>query len=214
MSAEPTDPGPDAARPPATPVCASSVPPAPGTDRLLEHDYDGIVEYDNPMPRWWVNMFWATIVFSVIYAVNIGPVGAGKGWIAQYDDDMAAFRAQHPQGAPSADGAQLAALVGDPATVASGRTVYDQACAACHRADGGGLIGPNLTDDNWLHGGTLPEILHSVAEGIPAKGMPAWEKMLKPEQLTAVVIYVASLHGTNPPDPKAPQGDPVAPAGR
>lgn len=176
-------------------------------DRLLEHEYDGIQEYDNPMPRWWVNLFWATIAFSVIYAINLGPIGSGSGRIAQYEEEVAAFRALHPEGVPAVDAGQLAALAGDPQVIADGKVVYDQACAACHRADGGGLIGPNLADEYWLHGGSLPEIMKTVSEGVLAKGMPAWEKMLKPDQLTAVVAYVASLHGTNPAEGKAPEGE-------
>ncbi|HEU4566168.1 MAG TPA: cbb3-type cytochrome c oxidase N-terminal domain-containing protein [Gemmatimonadaceae bacterium] len=180
-------------------------------DQLLEHDYDGIQEYDNPMPRWWVYLFWATIAFSVVYAMNIGPIGSGKGRIADYEAELAAHRARHPDPEGGAvDAAKLAALVKDPAALALGQTTYTQNCAACHRADGGGMIGPNLTDDAWLHGGTLPEIHKTVEVGVLEKGMPAWGKMLKPDQIDAVVAYVASLHGTNPPNPKAPQGVPAA----
>src|SRR5690606_39175958 len=133
-------------------------PAAPGTGegRVLEHEYDGIQEYDNPMPRWWVNMFWATIVFSIVYAINIGPVGSGDGWIANYEQDMLAFRELYPEGAPLADAAQLAALAADPSALATGATVYGQMCAACHGAAGQGAIGPNLADDYWIHGAGLP----------------------------------------------------------
>ena len=188
------------------------VPSTQERDRLLEHSYDGIQEYDNPMPRWWVYLFWGTIIFSVIYGINIGPIGTGEGRIAQYEQEVEAFRALHPDDGPSMDASQLATLAADPRIVAAGNVVYDQACAACHRADGGGLIGPNLADDYWLHGGTLPEILRTVSEGVLAKGMPAWEKMLKPDELTAVVAYVASFHGTNPADGKAPEGEPMTQA--
>lgn len=179
-------------------------------DRLLDHEYDGIQEYDNPMPRWWVNIFWATIAFSIVYAINVGPVGSGPGRIAQYEADVAAAKARLPQEAPSADASQLAALVRDPAALAAGRAVYEKNCASCHRPDGGGLIGPNLTDDAWLHGGTLADVLRTVDVGVLDKGMPGWGKILKPAELTAVVAYVASLRGTNPPEPKAPQGAVVA----
>lgn len=181
-------------------------------DQILEHEYDGIQEYDNPMPRWWVNIFWATIVFSVLYAINIGPIGSGPGWIARYEAEVKAFAASQPQGGTGPDAAQLAALVDDPAALASGKAVYDQSCASCHRADGGGMIGPNLADDHWIHGGTLPDILRSIDEGILAKGMPAWGKLLRPEQVTAVTVYVASFRGTNPPDGKAPEGEMVTAA--
>ena len=195
-----------------TPESKGNRPPsAEDEGRILDHEYDGIQEYDNPMPRWWVNMFWATIVFSIIYAINVGPVGSGDGWIADYENDMMAFRDQHPEGAPSADAGQLAALATDQSALASGQTVYGQMCAACHGPDGGGTIGPNLADDYWIHGASLPEILHTVSVGVPAKGMPAWDKMLKPEDVNAVVVYVASLRGTSPANPKAPEGELVNP---
>ena len=186
--------------------------PQPDRDRLLDHEYDGIQEYDNPMPRWWVYIFWGTIAFSVVYAMNVGGIGVGPGRIARYEAEMAEFRARHPQQGPAASETELAALVHDASALAAGRATYEANCAACHGAAGGGLIGPNLTDDYWLHGGALPEILRSVADGVPAKGMPAWSKLLKPEQVSAVVAYVATMHGTNPPDAKPPQGELVRPA--
>lgn len=176
-------------------------------EKVLDHDYDGIQEYDNPMPRWWLWVFWATIVFSVAYAFDVAGIGSGDGRIAEYERDMAAFRQAHPQGGPGMDATQLAALAKDPQAVALGKTTYAANCAACHGADGGGLIGPNLTDAYWLHGGTLPDILRSVNDGVQAKGMPAWGKLLKPEQITAVTAYVATLRGTTPAKPKAPQGE-------
>lgn len=174
-------------------------------DKLLDHEYDGILEYDNPMPRWWVWTFWGTILFSVAYALNMGGIGTGQGRIADYEADMAAFKQAHPSG-QGMDPAKLAAMAKDPAVLALGKQTFATNCAACHAADGGGLIGPNLTDRFWLHGGTLPEIQTTVTQGVLAKGMPGWEKMLKPDQLTAVVAYVASLQGTTPAKPKAPQG--------
>jgi len=182
------------------------------TDRVLEHTYDGIQEYDNPMPRWWLATFVATIVYSVLYVFNIGPIGSGKGRIAEYEADMQAFAAAHP--APTGGDVSndaLAALVADPAALRTGKTTYDSYCASCHRQDGGGLIGPNLTDAYWLHGGAGTDIYKSVVEGVLAKGMPPWGKSLKQDQLTTVVAYVISLQGTNPANPKAPQGELLAP---
>jgi len=176
-------------------------------DRLLDHEYDGIQEYDNPMPRWWVWIFWATIAFAILYFFDVGGIGVGRGRIATYDAEMAAFRAAHPEGPAALSAERLAALAKDPATIALGRTTFATNCAACHAPDGGGIIGPNLTDAYWLHGGTLPEIQKTVTEGVLAKGMPAWGKLLKPDQLSAVIAYVSTLHGTTPAHPKAPQGD-------
>ena len=183
----------------------------PDQDHLLEHNYDGIQEFDNPMPRWWVYLFWATIIFSILYFFNVPGFGVGKGRIADYDRDIAAAasadakrKAAQPAGA---SGEQLAAMTKDASVVALGKQVFGQNCAACHRADAGGQIGPNLADDYWLHGGTLEQIHKTVVDGVLEKGMPPWGKVLKPNQVDAVVAYVYTVRGTNPPNPKAPQGD-------
>ena len=182
-------------------------------DRLLDHSYDGIQEYDNPMPRWWVLTFWATIVFSLLYVVNVPGIGNGDGRIADYNADVARateMRAKlEPAGAVTA--ASLDSMAKDPSVVASGKQLFATYCAACHRPDGGGQIGPNLTDDSWIHGGTLQEIHHIITTGVLAKGMPEWGKVLKPHQVNAVSVYVKSLLGTNPPNPKPAEGAKVAP---
>jgi len=185
---------------------------APQNDKnLIEHNYDGIQEYDNPLPRWWVYLFYATIVFSVLYYFNVHGVGIGKGRIANYEADVAAWKAAHPEPEGNVSPEQLAALASDQTAIATGKTVFTTNCASCHRPDGGGMIGPNLTDDAWIHGGSLAEIHKTIVEGVLAKGMPNWGKLLKPDQVSAVTVYVASLKGTNPPNPKAPEG---APAGQ
>jgi cytochrome c oxidase cbb3-type subunit 3 len=181
-------------------------------DKLLDHTYDGIQEYDNPMPRWWLTTFALTIVFSVLYVINIGPIGAGDGWIADYEKTMREYAAANP--APAGGGAtpeQLMALLNDEEALEEGKETYTSYCASCHGPDGGGIIGPNLADAYWLHGGDIGSIYKTVAQGVLAKGMPPWEKSLKPEQLQAVVAYVASLKGSTPSNPKAPQGELVTP---
>lgn len=180
-------------------------------DHLLEHNYDGIQEFDNPMPRWWVYIFWATIVFSVLYWLNVPGIGIGKGRIANYNRDMAAAAAaaarRQAAEPASASPEQLASLTKDASVVALGKQTFGQNCAACHRADAGGQIGPNLTDDYWIHGAAIQQIQATVTNGVLEKGMPPWGKILKPAQLDAVVAYVFTLRGTNPVNPKAPQGD-------
>jgi cytochrome c oxidase cbb3-type subunit 3 len=183
----------------------------PRIDRLLDHEYDGISEYDNPMPRWWLLTFAGTVIFSVIYALNIGPVGSGPGRIAQYDADVAAAKALMPETPTTIDPAQLLALASDASATSAGQQVYASYCASCHGPDGGGLIGPNLTDNMWLHGGAPDQIYGTIINGVLAKGMPAWEKMLSAEQLTHVAAYVVSLAGTTPTNPKAPEGEPYTP---
>lgn len=183
--------------------------PQSDRDRVLEHEYDGIQEYDNPMPRWWVYLFWATIIYSVIYALNIpgSGIGSGPGRIAQYEASVAQFQAQHPQSGGAVSEDALQALREDETAVTLGSTTFAARCAACHGPAGGGIIGPNLTDDYWIHGGTLTAVHRTVSEGVPAKGMPGWSKLLKPEELNAVVAYIATLEGTNPPGAKGPEGD-------
>jgi cytochrome c oxidase cbb3-type subunit III len=179
-------------------------------ERLLEHDYDGIREYDNPTPRWWTWIFWGSVVFSIVYFIN--PAGMrGQDRITTYNASIAAANRRWPKGPASADVAALSALRSDPNALALGKTTFGANCAACHRLDGGGLIGPNLTDDYWIHGGSLAEMHKTVTEGVLDKGMPPWGKLLKPEQVNAVVVYVASLHGTMPKDPKPAQGILVTP---
>lgn len=183
--------------------------PAPQNDKkLIEHGYDDIQEFDNPLPRWWVYLFWATIVFSILYVLNVAGMGTGRGRIADYEADVAAWKAAHPAPAGGVTPEQLAAMAEDPGTMAVGRQVYATNCASCHRADGGGLIGPNLADAYWIHGGTLPDIHRVIDQGVLAKGMPGWGKLLRPEQVEAVTIYVASLQGSNPAGGKGPEGAP------
>lgn len=174
-------------------------------DRLIEHSYDGIQEYDNPMPAWWVTTFWITIIFAIAYYLVPG-LGLGKGRMAEYEADMAAFRAAHPAHEGGGDVTALLAAARKPSEVAQGKILFAGKCAVCHAADGGGNIGPNLTDDAWLHGGTIDSIYATVNEGVLAKGMPAWGKLLKPDEMEEVVAYVWTLHGTTPAKPKEPQG--------
>lgn len=183
-------------------------------DRLLEHNYDGIQEYDNPMPQWWLWLFYATIVFSVLYWFNVAGVGTGPGRIANYEKEVAAARQQfgdRSAGLANLDNAALLAASHDPAAVAAGKATFVATCAACHLADGGGVVGPNLTDDFWIHGNEPVQMLGTVANGVLDKGMPAWNQTLKPEEIKNVVAYVLTLRGTTPAVPKEPQGTQMAP---
>lgn len=181
-------------------------------DRLLEHQYDGIQEYDNPLPAWWTVILWATIAWAVAYWLNVIPgVGQGKGRLANYEAEMAAAAEQYgtpeEQALASIDVSAMAAALADPGALASGKATFVTTCAACHEQDGGGNIGPNLTDDFWIHGNTHRSILTTITNGIPDKGMPMWSSALNPEQIAQVSAYVASLHGTTPAKAKDPQGD-------
>ena len=178
----------------------------PRKEHLLDHAYDGIQEYDNPLPRWWVWIFYATIVFAALYAFDPTGTLRGPGRIKEYQAQLADAARRWPQGSGSVDAAALLAASKDASVLAAGKTVFTANCTPCHGPDGGGVIGPNLTDQYWLHGNTLPEIYKTVNEGVLTKGMPNWGKLLKPDQVKAVVVYVKSLEGTTPKNPKAPQG--------
>ena len=183
----------------------------PSEDHLLEHLYDGIQEYDNPLPRWWLAIFWATIIFTPLYILffHFGP---GMLEIERYDEAM--MLATEKQMAAilamgEIDENMLVGLMDDPSMMSGGKKVFVAKCATCHGMFGEGGIGPNLTDDHWLHGPQLMDIYRTVMEGVPAKGMLAWERLLRPAEILAVSAHVGSLLGSAPPNGKAPQGDQV-----
>lgn len=177
-------------------------------DRLLAHDYDGIEEYDNPLPGWWVWLFWATIAFSGLYAVyyHLGP---GQSIHDQFAEEMRVAAEQQARAAAAAGtptDEALKALQGNPKLMAAAREMFAARCAACHGPQAQGLIGPNLTDEYWLHGGKLTDIYNTISEGVPEKGMVRWKDQLSPAEIRAMAAFVGSLQGTNPPNPKPPQG--------
>jgi cytochrome c oxidase cbb3-type subunit 3 len=186
-----------------------------GDDRApMEHSYDGIQEYDNPMPRWWLLLFAVTILLVPVYYLAPGEIGNGARRAEMYDKEMAAFRAAHPDfGKTEITPEAMATILADPAQVSAGKAVFVQNCAACHQADGGGLIGPNLTDDFWIHGGTPVEVRNTINNGVLAKGMPPWGTLLKPDQVSAVAAYVRALRGTKPAKAKAAEGVQTNPDG-
>lgn len=179
-------------------------------DELLDHEYDGIREYDNPMPGWWKWLFVVTIVWAVIYFVGIN-----MGYLPSYEDDLQRGMAEiqqmrdaHKQDSPTVDAAFLAKAVDDKGNITKGKEVFASNCASCHGDKGQGIVGPNLTDKYWIHGGKLTDIYNTVKTGVADKGMPAWGGVLSDDNVIDAVAYVHSLKGTNPPDPKEPQGEP------
>jgi cytochrome c oxidase cbb3-type subunit 3 len=187
-------------------------PKRDGEDRLLDHEYDGIREYDNPLPRWWLIIFWVSIAWALVYVIDVIPgVGPGAGRERDYEREMAAAREKF--GDPKAasqldpvDDATVGSAMANPAALAVGRQVFATYCVSCHREDAGGNIGPNLTDDYWIHGARKSQIHGTIANGVLEKGMPAWSAVLKPDQVLSVTAYVMTLHDTHPRDPKEPQG--------
>jgi cytochrome c oxidase cbb3-type subunit 3 len=179
-------------------------------DLLIEHDYDGIQELDNPTPTWFMYLFYGTIIFGVCYLLNYHVFHFGQLQYEEYKTEMTQADIAKKQFLAKA-GNQVdentVKLVTDPTVLASGKGVFMQNCQACHGAQGQGIVGPNLTDDYWLHGGKINDLFKTIKYGVLTKGMPTWEKQLSAKQIADVANYVKSLHGSNPPNPKAPQGD-------
>jgi cytochrome c oxidase cbb3-type subunit 3 len=177
----------------------------------LNHDYDGIKELDNHLPPWWKYLFYLTIAFSVVYIFIYHISGSLPLQAEEYERDMALAAAQKAEQAATAEVSDInesnVEYTDDPAALANGKEVFAMNCAACHKADGAGGIGPNLTDKYWLHGGSINDIYSTIKYGVPDKGMIAWEPLLSPTQMRDAASYIISLAGTNPPNAKGPQGD-------
>lgn len=177
---------------------------------LLDHDYDGIKELDNELPPWWVGLFYITVIFSVVYLLRFHVFG-GDNQIVEYEKAMAIAKEQieeYKKTAPDLMTAEEAQYLTDESSLAIGKKIFDTNCVACHQADGGGGIGPNLTDDHWILGGGMKNIFHTIAEGgRPGKGMVDWKKTLKPAEIEKVASYIISLNGTTPASPKEAEGD-------
>ncbi|TZF85636.1 c-type cytochrome (plasmid) [Pedobacter sp. BS3] len=177
---------------------------------LMEHEFDGITELDNPTPRWFMWLFYATIFFGVAYLFNYHILGWGKLQDEEYVAEMQKAekdKAAHlTQSADNVDENTVKENT-DAAVISAGEAIFKQNCVACHGDKGQGIVGPNLTDEYWLHGGKINNIFKTIKYGIPEKGMISWEKTLTAKQISDVANYIKSLKGTNPPNPKAPQGD-------
>jgi len=176
-------------------------------DLLLDHNYDGIQELDYPLPRWWLMTFYATIVFAVGYA-GYYMLGPGPSPRQEMESQLAAIYAKRPKEQPVVvDEKALTQQASNVDHVKLGAKVFTSRCTPCHGPNGGGGIGPNLTDDFWIHGtGSAGDIAKVVHDGVTEKGMPAWGDVLQPDELKDVAVYVRSLRGTTPPNAKAPQG--------
>jgi cytochrome c oxidase cbb3-type subunit 3 len=178
---------------------------------LLDHEYDGIRELDNRLPRWWVWLFYITIVFAVIYMSYYHVFNLGELSAAEYARDNAAGQALKTASQAKFE-STLESLQpsGDSAVLGRGNQVFMTYCAPCHRPDGGGLVGPNLCDDYWIHGPKFSDNLKVIINGVPDKGMLTWKGVLQPSEIYAVASYIYTLRGTKPPNPKPPEN--LAPA--
>ncbi|MFS4456014.1 cbb3-type cytochrome c oxidase N-terminal domain-containing protein [Maribacter sp. 2304DJ31-5] len=178
---------------------------------ILDHNYDGIKELDNKLPPWWVYMFYATIIFGVIYLVRFHVFN-------DYDQDQE-FEQKMAEAKLAVEAYKLTAkdlvdantvtLLEEPSDISAGRTIFETNCVACHMADGGGGIGPNLTDEYWILGGGIKNVFNTVSEGgRDGKGMVAWKQILKPVEMAQVSSYILTeINGKTPANPKPPEGD-------
>ena len=178
---------------------------------LLDHNYDGIKELDNHLPPWWVYLFYGTVVYAVIYLfvyhiAEVVPTPEKEYKIAMETSavEVAEYRKLM---ASNIDETNVTFLKDDQTALASGKEAFDQNCVACHGKQLEGGTGPNLTDEFWLHGGSIQDVFKTIKYGVQEKGMIPWEKKLKPDVIQNVASYILSMQGTNPPNAKEAQGD-------
>jgi cytochrome c oxidase cbb3-type subunit 3 len=179
-------------------------------DVMLDHDYDGIKELDNVLPPWWVNLFYLTIIFAFVYLVRFH-IFNDYDQASEFETEMAIAKAEvekYKLTAPDLMDKDKVTLLTDATALAEGKKIYEINCVACHKPDGGGSIGPNLTDEHWILGGGIKNVFNTLMEGgREGKGMVSWKATIKPSDLQKVASYVLSLQGTNPPDAKPAEGD-------
>lgn len=176
---------------------------------LTSHEYDGIRELDNNLPPWWKGLFYVTIVFGVLYLVNFHIIGTGQTQAEEYQTEMAVAAKQVAdyKAALLADEGPAEEPVTGPAAIAAGKSVYQKFCSACHGAQGQGGIGPNFVDQYWIHGGSMSDIITTIEEGVPTKGMIAWKNQLSGPEIQQVAAFIYDMEGTSPDGQKEPQGD-------
>lgn len=179
-------------------------------DQVREHGFDGIQEFDNKLPNWWLWTFYGACIFSFFYWAHYHVLGTGDlpGKELQHEQEAySAVLAEQAKNSPVTD-ESLTKLMADPVAMKKGETIFKNPaqCAMCHKPDGGGLIGPNLTDKFWIHGSKPTEIYKTISKGVPEKGMLAWESTLGPIGVQQATAYVLSLRNTNVAGGKAPEG--------
>ncbi len=186
------------------------VPIEKETDILLNHDYDGIRELDNNLPPWWVALFYITIAISpvIIYMNHFADNSQTQAeeYAAETERAEKAVKAYLATQADMVDENTVVALTAAN-EISLGKSIYDVNCAACHGQGGEGGVGPNLTDEYWLHGGSIKHIFGTIKYGVPEKGMIAWKTQLRPADMQKIASYILTLKGTNPPNQKEPQGE-------
>jgi len=183
----------------------------PGKDErvpLFDHDFDGIHELDNRIPPWFTTLFSVTVIFGVVYLLDYHVLGTSRLSADEYKDELAAadlHRRIIMATEGSLDESQLTALT-DPAVLQRGADEFKKYCISCHGVNGQGVVGPNLTDDYWIHGSGIKSVYTTIKQGVPAKGMISWQLVYTPKQIQEIASYVLSLRGTNPPGAKKAEG--------
>ena len=177
---------------------------------ILDHNYDGIKELDNNLPPWWIYSFYISIIFAAVYLLRFH-VFDGQNQIDELETEIADARIaieQYKKTAKNLVDINTVAQLTEAADLSVGKTIFETNCVACHMSDGGGGIGPNLTDEYWILGGDIKSVFKTIAEGgRSGKGMIPWKTQLKPLEMAQVASYVLTFQGTTPANPKAPEGD-------
>ncbi len=178
-------------------------------DILLDHNYDGIRELDNALPPWWKYGFYITILVAVFYLLKFEVWHTGQNPTEEYATEMTEAKIQTDAYLvamkENVDENTVTEL--DAKGVAAGKVLFTKTCVPCHLAEGQGLIGPNLTDEYWIHGGGIKDIFKTIKYGYPDKAMQSWQSTYSPVQIQQLASFIRSLKGTHPPNPKAPQGN-------
>ncbi len=187
---------------------SGAVPLEKEKDIMLDHDFDGIKELDNSIPPWFNILFYGTIVIALLYMLNYHVFKFSPLSAEEYSDEIRIATEQRNElirtGAFINE--NTVKLLHDETILSEGKNIFATNCSSCHGMQGGGLIGPNLTDEYWLHGGGIINVFKTVKYGVPVKGMISWQTQLNPKQIQSVANYILSLKGSNPSNPKQPEG--------
>ncbi len=178
--------------------------------QVMDHRYDGITELDNPTPPWFMYLFYGTISIAVFYLVGYHVVGNGQIMTTEYAEEMAMAetnRNEYMKKIGDKINENTVVLLKDAKSLEAGKKIYMQNCLACHGDKGQGGVGPNMTDEYWIHGSSLKNVFHVISEGVPEKGMISWKKTLNSIQIQQVASFLTTFVGTKPANAKEPQGE-------
>ena len=191
-------------------VLTKAVPIEKEKDIMFEHAHDGIYELDNDLPPWWKYGFYLTIIWAFLYLLNYHVLGTGKLQLAEYKEELAiAETAKQERMALMKNNVNEETVIAlnDVEAITAGKDIFTKNCVACHGQSAEGMVGPNLTDEFWIHGGGIKNVFKTITNGVPAKGMISWKSQLSAIQIQSVASYILTLKGTNPANPKAPEGN-------